>query len=92
MSKKAASVFIVGLIALAASITTLRAPLLDDERSYDPLDPNYFRFARVQFSSYFYGGWNPGWAHDYPRAERNLLKILSEVTGIETTSDSYIIV
>ncbi len=92
MPKKAAYVVIVGFIALAASFATLWAPLLDDDRSHDPLDPSYFRFARVQFSSYYYGGWNPGWAHDYPRAEQNLLKILSEVTGIETTSDSYVIV
>ena len=92
MPKKAAYVVIVGLFALVASVATLRAPLLDDDPSYDPLDPAYFQFARVQFSSHFFGGWNPGWAHDYPRAERNLLKILSEVTGIETTSDSYIIV
>ena len=53
MPKKAAYVVIFGLIALAASFATLRAPLLDDYRSYDPLDPSYFRFARVQFSSYF---------------------------------------
>jgi hypothetical protein len=58
----------------------------------DPLDPVHFRSARVQFSAYFYGGWNPGWAQDYPRAERNLLKILAEVTGIETTPESYEIV
>ena len=56
-----------------------------------PDDPIYFQFARVRFneSGRFSRG---GWAHDYPRAERNFLKILSEVTGIQTTPESYIIV
>ncbi|MBI4444834.1 MAG: DUF4159 domain-containing protein [Acidobacteria bacterium] len=52
-----------------------------------------FLFARVQFNSYFFGGgWTPGWAHDYPRAERNFLKILAEVTSVKTTPESYVIV
>lgn len=92
MRKAAAYSVIVGLFFLTASIATLRAPILDNEPQYHPLDPIYFKFARVQFSSYFRGRGNAGWAHDYPRAERNFLKILSEVTGIKTTSDSYSIV
>ncbi len=54
-------------------------------------NPHYFHFARVRFNE---TGWysRGGWAHDYPRAERNFLKILSEVTGIQTTPDSYIVV
>ena len=46
-----------------------------------PDDPVYFRFARVRFNEngrFF----SYGWAHDYPRAERNFLKILSEVTRL----------
>ncbi len=56
-----------------------------------PEDPFYFRFARVRFNEngrFF----RYGWAHDYPRAERNFLKILSEVTSVQTTPASYIIV
>ena len=48
-------------------------------RRYEPLEPleltiapNY-SFARVQFQS-FRSRRNPGWSHDYPRAERNLLR------------------
>ena len=36
-------------------------------------------------------GWAAAWAHDYDRAERNFLKILSELTTIETTEESYLI-
>ena len=56
-----------------------------------PEDPIYFRFARVRFNEngrFF----RMGWAHDYPRAERNFLKILSEVTSVQTTPASYTIV
>ncbi len=58
---------------------------------------NKFVFARVQFSSRGRlggRGWGrtPGWAHDYPRAERNFLNILDELTEIETTPESYVVV
>lgn len=62
----------------------------------NPLESSEFIFARVQFNSFAsrgYGrGRTPGWAHDYPRAEINFLKIVSEVTGIHTTPESYTIV
>lgn len=69
--------------------------------SNDPEDLGFrageFIFARVEFNSFSRrgrrrGGRTPGWAHDYPRAEINLLKILGEVTNIDTNSDSYRIV
>jgi len=58
----------------------------------NPDNPSSFRFARIQFNSYSYGGWLPGWAHDYPRAERNFLRILSEVTSIKTTPESNAVI
>jgi hypothetical protein len=53
-----------------------------------------FIFARVQFSSFSRRGRgrNPGWRHDYPRAEIHLLKILGEMTNIPTTPESYVVV
>ena len=51
-----------------------------------------FKFARVQFNSTGRWGRTPGWAHDYPRADSNFLKILSEVTVVEATPDSYLVV
>ena len=53
--------------------------------------PSHFQFARVRFNSY-HGGWGSGWAQDYPRADRNFLNILAEVTGIQTTPDSFSVV
>lgn len=64
----------------------------DDLRGRDPHASSHFQFARVQFDSYDYGRRMPGWAHDYPRADRNFLKILSELTSVETTAESYVIV
>jgi hypothetical protein len=62
----------------------------------DPNDPNLFQFVRVRYNGYvnFLSSqrWGPPpWAHDYPRAERNLLQILQEITTLETTSDSYLV-
>lgn len=66
-------------------------------RRYEPpvplqltIAPNY-SFARVQFQS-FRSGRNPGWSHDYPRAERNLLRILAEVTNVHTQPAAHTIV
>ena len=52
--------------------------------------PN-FTFARVQFQSNR-SRRRPGWSHDYPRAERNLLRILSEVTEVYTESAAHTVV
>ena len=78
----------IAVAALALTSSTV-SPGPDDD--IPPDDPNYFQFARVKFNESGRFFW-AGWAHDYPRAERNLLKILSEVTGVRTTPDSYTIV
>ena len=53
-----------------------------------PVMPNIrydgrFTFVRVNYEptpdGYWYGGW-PAWAHGYPVAERNLMKIMNEVS------------
>ena len=44
-----------------------------------------FTFIRLQYGATLGrgGGWRlPPWAHDYPRAERNFMKILDELTGL----------
>src|SRR5947209_1472912 len=42
-----------------------------------------FTFVRVNYTpisgGYWFGGW-PAWAHGYPLAERNLMRILNEIT------------
>ena len=70
---------------------------LDDANSQrHPKDPNLFQFVRIRYNGYV-GFWNsnrwgpPPWMHDYPRAEKNFLKILMELTSVETTPDSYLI-
>ncbi|UCF35327.1 MAG: DUF4159 domain-containing protein [Acidobacteriota bacterium] len=59
------------------------------------VDVNVFNFVRIRYNG-FMGSWGnrwgpPPWAHDYPRAEENFLNILSELTTVETTPDSYLI-
>jgi hypothetical protein len=60
-------------------------------------DPARFNFVRIRYNG-FVSAWSAmrwgrpaPWAHDYPRAERNFLKIVSELTSVETTPDSFLI-
>ena len=84
--------------ALAGALIFLVAPVLSlDSNSGDSADPNSFQFVRIRYNGFggmigsFRMGEGPPWMHDYPRAERNFLKILLEVTSVETTPDSYLI-
>lgn len=72
-------------------------PQLSDEdykRFNVPYDGR-FTFARLRYDESlwdqagFWGrrGGDPGWAHDYPRAERHLMKLLSELTYIRSYPD-----
>ncbi|HLV01473.1 MAG TPA: DUF4159 domain-containing protein [Acidobacteriota bacterium] len=70
--------------------------LADIADSRDPNDPNLFNFVRLRYNGFIgnwttWGGWTVPWAHDYPRAEQNFLKILAELTTVETTPDSYLV-
>lgn len=71
---------------------------LDLPQPEGKVDANRFNFVRIRYTGFTgMGAWGggrwstPPWAHDYDRAERNFLKILSELTTIETTPDSYLI-
>jgi len=51
-----------------------------------------FTFVRIRYEPAVrgfrrFGGREPPWAHDYPRAERNLMRILDEITGIDPYLD-----
>jgi len=49
-----------------------------------------FTFVRVSYQTapggYWYGGW-PSWAHGYPLAERNLMRIMNEVSLLGPHTD-----
>ena len=80
----------------AVVLAVVGAPFVLAQITYEELyrEPSpgcNFAFARVQFNSYR-ARRRPGWAHDYPRAERNLLRILREVTGVYTSSEKHTVV
>ena len=58
-------------------------------------NPRYdgrFTFARIRYEGY--GGMTnegPGWMHDYPRGERNLMKIMSEISTMKPRLDSSVV-
>ncbi len=73
----------------------------DIVRVRDREHANQFQFVRIRYNGYV-GSWGigagfgsgrfvPPWMHDYPRAERNFLKILSELTTVQTTPESFLI-
>lgn len=75
---------VVGGVALAAAGALTAVDTREGNTEYD----GRFVFVRLQYEmglrargGGFFGGDLP-WAHDYPRAERNLTRILDEVTSL----------
>lgn len=69
-----------------------------EPQSIDDLNAPYdgrFHFVRIRYNPYGgqrvrrgrFGGREPMWAHDYPRGERNFMKILEETTYIHPLVD-----
>ncbi len=82
------------LILSSSLVPVLSVDEVDPAR--DPGDVNLFQFVRIRYNGYVdilgMGRFGPPpWMHDYPRAEKNFLKILLEVTSVQTTPDSYLI-
>lgn len=82
-------------LAIAGGLILLLAPAAPAQRGFGRRDVRQepevhnlpydgrFTFARIKFQNppegYYYGGL-PAWAHGYPTAELNLLRIMNEVT------------
>ncbi|MBI2536687.1 MAG: DUF4159 domain-containing protein [Gemmatimonadetes bacterium] len=72
-----------------------RPQLDEDYAKYNVPYDGRFTFARLRYDESlwdragFWGrrGGDPGWFHDYPRAERHLMKLLSELTFIRPYLD-----
>lgn len=84
------------LLSIGICASCLWTGLADIADTRDPNDPNLFNFVRLRYNGYIgnwrnWGGWSAPWAHDYPRAEQNFLKILAEMTTVETTPESYLV-
>ena len=76
----------------AAPVIARSAPTFQDLPTV-PYDGT-FTFVRVRFNSQgrgfsrgFGGGRNPGWAHDYPNAEENFIRILDEISLVHVNTD-----
>jgi hypothetical protein len=77
-------------------VPTAPSPAQQDLDEYNAPYDGQFHFVRVRFqagsSSFGFGRGRggrgePPWAHDYPRAEYNFLKIIDETTFIGTLTD-----
>lgn len=80
-----AVLLLAGIVPAAAEAQRFerRARGIPDDVGVFPYDGR-LTFARLRFElRHPFGGWaggQPAWAHDYPRAERNFMTILSEIT------------
>ena len=82
------SAAVSGLVVLSLlALTPVGAGSSLDVSSENPEYDGGFTFVRLSYEmslrgGSFLGGRDLPWAHDYPRAERNLTKILDEVTSL----------
>lgn len=94
----------LGFELLAGSVTSAQAQERrsgfgrgDRNVSLPPEDVEYdgrFAFVRLRFSAGLRGDLGRGgamWAHDYPQAERNFMKILDEITTIGPYMDALVL-
>lgn len=51
-----------------------------DESAYNPPYKGQFIFTRIRYGGRSFGG--SSWSHDFPRADRHLSRIMSELTGM----------
>ncbi len=88
---------LLGAAFLAISTAGLAPSGPDGPQSADELNAPYdglFHFARVRYGGGGDGGFgfrrrgrNDTWAHDYPRADHNFLKIMQEATLVPVLTD-----
>jgi Domain of unknown function (DUF4159) len=101
LTRRAAWMAIVGVLIVASVATglTQRRRFGDDPVPFSPpANPAYdgrFAFARLTYLSgpggYYYRGL-PAWAHGYPKAEDNLMKIMNEVSLLGPRIDAPVTV
>jgi hypothetical protein len=81
------------VLALTAAVVAQRGGY--GGRMNNPLYDGQFRFARIQYTvgqgGYYYGGM-PSWAHGYPNAEENMVKILDSITDLHPHVDQSVVV
>jgi hypothetical protein len=87
---------LVGLAAIGAAVTAIaQGRRFGYGRANLDVPPNTrydgrFIFARLKYETgpggYYYRGL-PAWAHGYPKAERNLIKILNQISAIQPDID-----
>ena len=86
MRPRAVAIVLGGVIAAMATTALAQGGFgFGRRRSYDIENEKVeydgrFAFARLRYEIGGFGRGEPPWAHDYPTAERNLTKILKEIT------------
>lgn len=97
LCKHCTSVLVCAALMLSASLASAqRFPQLGGADA-DVYDLGYdeageFNFVRVQFDSYYSGGFGYGpWSIDFPDADRNFLRGVSRLTNVRVMSDPIVL-
>ena len=86
---------LAGMILIATAAAAQRFRMRGDA-TVDP-NPSYdgrYAFVRLRYGGEDFRCWSeegPGWHHDYPVADRNLMKIVTELTTLDARVDSSVV-
>ena len=94
MPKRRLALALAAIVCLTVPVAAQRffdaGPGHDPPTHMTPYDGRFI-FARLKYTTapggFYYRGL-PAWAHGYPRAENNLMRIVSEVSDIKTLVDA----
>lgn len=83
-------------LAVVAAGAALAGANRVDAQQEEPLTRHRFTMARIRFETgnmnwFGFRGQGPPWSHDYPRGERHLMKIMSEVTRLKVNEEGHIV-
>lgn len=91
--KVALTLLVMAAFALPQRGRTMRRQVYDF--SINPeVDQRKLTFVRIKFTMknlQFNQVWQPPWAHDIPRADRHLMKIVKEFTGIGVNDEGIVL-
>lgn len=89
------------LSPLSPRVTAQSSDFVDLDEIFSEFNVPYdgsFTFARLRYTPArigygggggFFGGINYQWDHDYPRAEENFMKIIDELTAVESNTEGH---
>ncbi len=92
---------LISLLLFLGAVSATAQPPAEAEKIFSEHNVPYdgsFTFVRLRFTPLwtgygrgggYFGGINYQWDHDYPRADRNFIRIVDELTGVEANTRGH---